>query len=211
MRSRQDLGGLSCQLVEVTELSRIALEHVTAALCDQGPAAGSCLPDAEKALYALHQAIEDQALAIGETRVRPATGLRTVVATAQVNADAEGVGVLARRLVEIAGSRPSRPAVPAEVQAAVCGMGRVCLEMLALARDAAGSAPADTRAAMGAANAELHRLRQRIYRILLDDLRTVDVDAALDASLACRYYLQCAEHAVSMARHTALAVQGTPG
>lgn len=211
MRYRQKPGGLSGGLSEVVELSRVALEHATAALCGHDPPAGSCLPDAEKALYALRQAVEDQALAIDATRVLPpVTAVRTIVVAAQVNADAEGVAELARQLAEIAGSRPSRPTAPVEVQAAVCSMGRVCVEMMAMAGGAIGSTQADMEAGMGAAYAEMHRLRQLLYRLLLNDSGAVDVDAALDASLAGRCYMRCAEHAVSMARHAVLAADGNP-
>lgn len=211
MRNRQEFSGLSGQLIEVIDLSRIALEHAAAALCDHDPPAGSRLPDVEKALFAQRQAVEDQALAIEETRVEPSdTALRTIVVAAQINADAECVGELVRRLAEIAGSRPSRPTMPTEVQATVCSMGRVCVEMMAIAGSAVGSAQAATEAGMGAGDAEMHRLRRLLYQLLLHDPGTVHVDAALDASLACRYYMRCAEHAISMARHAVLAVHGDP-
>ncbi|WP_432989315.1 PhoU domain-containing protein [Dactylosporangium sp. CA-233914] len=205
MWKRQDPGGLSGHLVEVIERSRISLEHVTNALCDSGPSAASALPDAEKALYALRQAVDDQAVAIEATRVAsPAVAVRTIVAAAQVNADAECVEGLARQLAEIAGSRPARPAAPAGVRAVVCRMGRVCVDMMAAAGSAGRSPRADTEARIEAADAEVRRLRQRLYRLLLHDPAPVDVDAALDASLACRHYTRCAELAVSMARHAIL-------
>ncbi|MER7273791.1 hypothetical protein ABT369_05010 [Dactylosporangium sp. NPDC000244] len=198
--------GLSGHLTEVIERSHIALEHVTRALCDSGPSAASALPDADKALYALRQAVEDQALAIAETRVvSPAVPVRAIIVAAQVNADAECVEGLARRLAEIAGSRPGRPAVPGDVQAVVCRMGRLCTDMMATAGSAGRSPRADTEARIEAADAEVRRLRQRLCRLLLHDPAPVDVDAALDTSLACRYYARCAELAVSMTRHAILA------
>jgi phosphate transport system protein len=211
MQNRHECDGLSGQLIKVIELSRILLEHLTAALCDPDPSASTRLPDAAKALHALRQAVDDQALAIEQTRLQPSPiALQTVVAAAQANADAEGVAELARRLAEIAGARPSRPTGPADVQAIVCSMGRVCVDMMAMASDTKGSALVDTEARIDAANAELHRLRQRLYRLLLHSTGPVDVDAALDASLTGGYYLRCADHAISMARHAVLATDVVP-
>jgi phosphate transport system protein len=89
-------------------------------------------------------------------------------------------------------------------------MGRVCVDMMAMASDTKGSALVDTEARIDAANAELHRLRQRLYRRLLHSTGPVDVDAALDASLTGGYYLRCADHAISMARHAVLATDVVP-
>lgn len=211
MQNHQQPGVLTGQLGEVIELSRITLERVNAAFCDQARPAGSCLPDVAASLCTLRHAVEDQALAIDATRVQPSVAdLRTVMVAAQVNADAECVGQLAQRLADIAGSRPARPAAPAEVQAIVCRMGRVCVEMIAIAGAIRGSAWVDTEAAMCAADAEVQRLRRRLYRRLLQHPCAVGVDAALDASLACSYYVRCAELAVSMARHAALATSDDP-
>ncbi|MEV6925595.1 hypothetical protein AB0M46_14000 [Dactylosporangium sp. NPDC051485] len=205
MWNHQETSGLSGHLVEVAERSRIALEHVTEALCGSGPAASDALPAAEKALYALRQAVDDHALAIEETRgASPAAAVRAIVAAAQVNADAECVEGLARRLAEIAGSRPARPAIPADVHAVVCRMGRVCVDLMVTAVSAGTSPPPDPEARIEAADAEVRRLRQRLYALLLQDPAPVDADAALDASLACRYYAHCTALAASMARHAIL-------
>lgn len=202
MRLHQQSRGLGEHLVEVIERSRVAVDHVTRALCDPGPPAA--MPDAEKALHELRQAVEEQASAIEETRFAPATAtVRTIVVAALVNADAEGVEGLVRRLAEIAGSRPVRPAAPADAQAVVCRMGRVCTDMMAMA-GSAGRSPASTEARIEVAGVEVRRLRQRLYRLLLHDGAAVDVDAALDAALAGRQYARCADLAASMARHAIL-------
>lgn len=201
MWNPQETNGLSGHLAEVIERSRVAMEHVTEALSDSGPSAADALQAAEKALYALRRAVDDQALAIEETRdVAPAGAVRAILAAAQVNADAECVAGLAKRLAEIAGSRPARPAMPAEVRAVVGRMGRVCADLMVTAGGAVAT-PAGTEARIEAAGAEVGRLRQRLDHLLLHEPAPVDVDAALDAALACRYYSHCAELAGSMARH----------
>ncbi|MEV4135243.1 hypothetical protein AB0J72_24090 [Dactylosporangium sp. NPDC049742] len=177
------------------------MEHVTDALSDSGPSAADALQAAEKALYALRRAVDDQALAIGETSgAAPAGAVRAILAAAQVNADAECVAGLVKRLAEIAGSRPARPAMPDEVQAVVGRMGRVCVDLMVTTGGAGASPRAGTEARIEAAGAEVGRLRQRLDHLLLHEPAPVDVDAALDAALACRYYTHCAELAGSMAR-----------
>ncbi|MFF5229602.1 hypothetical protein [Dactylosporangium sp. NPDC000521] len=205
MWNPQETSGLSGHLALVIERSRIAMEHVSEALSDSGSSAADALQAAGKALYALRQAVDDQALAIGETRdASPAAAVRAVVAAAQVNADAEGVEGLAKRLAEIAGSGPARPAMPAEVQAVVSRLGRICVDMMVTAGSAGTSPRAATEARIAAADAEVRRLRQRLDHLLLHDPAPVDVDAALDAALACRYYAHCTGLAASMARHAIL-------
>ncbi|WP_344614977.1 hypothetical protein [Dactylosporangium salmoneum] len=205
MWNPQETGGLGGHLAEVTERSRIALDHVTEALSDPGPFAEDALAAAEKALYALRRAVDDQALAIEETRDgSPAATVRAILVAALVNADAECVEGLAERLAGIARSRPARPAIPADVHAVVSRMGRVCVDMMATAGRAGTTPPADTEARIEAADADVRRLRQRLDHLLLHASDPIDADAALDASLACRYYTHCTELAVSMARHAML-------
>ncbi|MGI5174910.1 hypothetical protein ACQEVZ_01055 [Dactylosporangium sp. CA-152071] len=202
MWNPQETSGLSGHLAEVVERSRVAVEHVTEALSDSGPSAADALQAADKALYALHRAVDDQALAIEETRdAAPAGAVPAILAAAQVNADAECVAGLAKRLAEIAGSRPARPAMPAEVWAVVSRMGRVCADLMVTAGGAGASPPAGTEERIEAAGAEVGRLRRRLDHLLLHEPAPVDVDAALDAVLACQYYTHCAELAGSMARH----------
>ena len=104
--------------------------------------------------------------------------------------------------------------MPAELQAIVCQMGQVCLEMAAVAGAAVeSSAGADAMVEIGAADAEVSRLQRLLYRRLLAGSDTMDVeaDAALDITLAGRYWVRCAEHILSMARHGALLAGGSLG
>lgn len=209
----QDLDRLSRpELVEMVRLVRMAMSHVVAALCDNDPPISGALLDAGKALHALRREVEDQALAIRATRAGRTSTLRTVIAAAQVNTDAECIGDAARRLTEIGQSRRARPPVPAELQAILCKMGQVYLEMAAVAGEAMeSSTPADPVAEIETANAEVSRLQRLLYRHLLAGSDAVDVDAALDVTLASRYFVRCAEHTVSMARHIALLAGGSLG
>jgi phosphate transport system protein len=206
----QELDRSSRQTAEVIRLAGAAMRYVTAALCDTDPPAPGSLPDAEWALRALRRELEDQALTIHATRAGPAVSdLRTIVVAAHVNAEAECIEDLARRLAEIARSRSSRPPVPAELQAIVCRMGQICAEAAAAAGDAVGSAETDAVAATDTANAEMSRLQHLLYRRLLTESGAVDVDAALDVTLASRYYVRCADHAASMAWHVTLLAGGS--
>ncbi|WP_432825839.1 hypothetical protein [Dactylosporangium sp. CA-092794] len=211
MRNRHESGGLSGRLAEVLEFSRLALEHVTVALCDESPTAPGALPGAGTAMHALRLAVSDQAMAIRATRVRQsATSLPSVVAAAQVNADAAGLAAMVRRLAEIAASRPSRPMMPADVRAIVCRTGRACVEMMTMAAAVARPPQRIAEAAICARGAEMDQLRRRLHQLLLREPDSVDVDAALDASLACGYYRRCGDLAASMAEHAVLAAAGEP-
>jgi phosphate transport system protein len=197
---------LSGQLVEVVGLARSAMVHVAAAVYGSEHAIEGSLQEAEKALRALRRGIEDQALAIQTSRDWPTVAdLRTIIVAAHVNADADRIADLMRPLGEIARSRPSRPPVPARLQDIVYRMGQCCVEMTAVAGDAvASSARADAVAEAQTANAEVSRLQQLLYRLILTGAEAVDVDAAVDLTLASRYYVRCAEHTVSIVRHAAL-------
>jgi phosphate transport system protein len=57
---------------------------------------------------------------------------------------------------------------------------------------------------------EVDRLRQLLYRKLLSPSGVIDIDAAIDLTLAARCYERFAEHAVAVAHRGALLAVGAP-
>ena len=57
---------------------------------------------------------------------------------------------------------------------------------------------------------EVDRLRQLLYRKLLSPSGVIDIDAAIDLTLAARCYERFAEHAVAVAHRGVLLAVGAP-
>ncbi len=123
-------------------------------------------------------------------------------------ADLERMGDLALHVAKVARRRYPGSAVPPELRSTILQMGHAAEEIVAKA----GSCIAGRDLALAA---ELERdddimdeLHRKLFSTILDDAWTGGVEAAIDITLAGRYYERFADHAVSVARRVVYLVTG---
>lgn len=200
--------GRGRELAELLRLTRTGMEEATSALVAGEPTVSTTLLAAEKALRAVRHGIEAHVAAVeNATWARMRVGdrpfgaaVRVIVAQVQVNASVEVMADLVRQVADIAHSRLGRARIPNRMLELLWEMSRSCAELLDAAADAleTGSSP-DMVGFMTTFN-EVGRAQQA----MLEESGVAEVEAALDATLAGRFYERIAEHLVSVARQARL-------
>jgi phosphate transport system protein len=199
----EELDRLIDQLVEMIRLVDTAMSRATTALLDADLALAEGVIAADKAVDALRKDLDGQALELVARQQPVATDLRTIIASLRMGADLERMGDLARHIAELARRRYPRSPVPPELRSTVVQMGQVAQRIVAKAGGVVASGDAQAALELEEDDDEMDLLQQTLYERLLNRSWTDGIEAAVDLTLAGRYYERFADHAVSVARRVA--------
>jgi len=199
----EELDRLIDQLVEMIRLVDTAMSRATTALLDADLALAEGVIAADKAVDALRKDLDGQALELVARQQPVATDLRTIIASLRMSADLERMGDLARHIAELARRRYPRSPVPPELRSTVVQMGQVAQRIVAKAGGVVASGDAQAALELEEDDDEMDLLQQTLYERLLNRSWTDGIEAAVDLTLAGRYYERFADHAVSVARRVA--------
>jgi phosphate transport system protein len=186
------------------------MRHATAALFSPDHPAADDIDAAYEALLTLHHELEDQTAAHMAARARSAVaGLAATVAAVHINAEAESMGQPTREVADIARTRRAWASIPAPLLGSLRKLSEVCLDMAFKAANVV-----ESHGEVGVAEVdrgdEVDRLEQALFAQLLPLSAGIDVDAAIDLTLAARAYQRYAEHAVAVAHRAAVLAVGAP-
>jgi phosphate transport system protein len=137
-----------------------------------------------------------------------ATELRIVVTALRISADLERAGDLAVHLAKLARRRYPDHAVPSELHATVLEMGHVAQRLMAKAADVIATREVFVALEMEGDDDAMDDLHRALFRRLMDDRWSHSVEAAVDVTLAGRFYERFADHAVAVARRVVYLVTG---
>jgi phosphate transport system protein len=203
-----ELDAVSASLVEMANMVGSAMSRATTALLDADLTLAEMVITADEAIDEVYRSTEERAFDILARQQPVATDLRTLVTSLRMVADLERMGDNAVHVAKIARRRYPASAVPPELRSTVLKMGHVAEEIVAKA----GSVVARRDLAMAA---ELERdddvmdeLHRTLFTYILDDTWSFGIEAAIDVTLAGRYYERFADHAVSVARRVVYLVTG---
>jgi phosphate transport system protein len=205
----QEFEDPNTRLVYLIRPALAGMRHATAALFSPDHPADDDIGAAYEALSTLRRELEDQVAAHMAARTRSGVaGLAATVAAAHINAEAERMGQLAREVADIARTRRAWASIPAPLLGVLRELSEVCLDIAMKAANIVESP------GIGVAEAdrgnEADRLEQKLFEHLLSRSAGIDVDAAIDLTLAARAYERYAEHAVAVAHRAALLAVGAP-
>ena len=211
----QELGGMTAPLVDLIRLTSTAMSHATAALFSTDPPAAESIAAAYETLSALRHELEDHAAVLLALRAQSRVPeLPTTIAAVHVNAEAERMGQLAREVADIARTRRAWASIPAPLLAVFRELSEGCLDTADW--DAELGEPvlhvrlAEDGYELTGGDDNVNRLRHLLYQQLLSNSGVIDVDAAIDLTLAARCYERFAEHAKAVAHRGALLAMGAP-
>ncbi|MGO9036034.1 phosphate signaling complex PhoU family protein [Mycobacterium sp.] len=207
----QELGGLTAPLVDLIRLTSTAMSHATAALFSIDPAAAESIAAAYETVSALRRELEDHAAVLLALRAQSRVPeLPVTIAAVHVNAEAERMGQLAREVADIARTRRAWASIPAPLLGVLRELSEGCLDTAAKAADVVESHTTIGVAELTRGDDNMNRLRHLLYQQLLSNSGVIDVDAAIDLTLAARCYERFAEHAKAVAHRGALLAVGAP-
>lgn len=207
----QEFGGMTARLVDLVRFASTALSRATAALFSTDAPAAESLAVAYDAVSALRQELEDHTSVL--LALRAQSGVPDPLATiavVHINAEAEHMGELAREVLDIARTRRAWASIPAPLLGVLRELSEVCFDTAA---KAAGVVESHTTIGVGeptGGDDDVSRLRHLLYEQLLSNPGVIDIDAAIDLTLAARCYERFAEHARAVVHFGALLAERAP-
>ncbi len=203
-----DLDGISKALVDMTALVGSAMARATTALLDADLQLAETVITADEAVDALYHQVEEQCFDLMARQQPVATDLRMLITSLRMVADLERMGDLALHVAKIARRRFPASAVPPELRSTLLEMGHTAEEIVAKAGSVIAGRDVELAAQLERDDDVMDDLHKALFTALLADSWAHGIEAAIDITLAGRYYERFADHAVSVARRVVYLVTG---
>jgi phosphate transport system protein len=203
-----ELDAISASLVEMTNLVGSAMSRATTALLDADLKLAEMVIANDEAVDALYRETEARAFDLLARQQPVASDLRVLVTSLRMVADLERMGDNAVHVAKIARRRYPGSAVPATLRSNVLQMGHAAEEIVAKAGSVIASRDISMAAELEKDDDVMDELHRQLFTSILDDEWSAGVEAAIDITLAGRYYERFADHAVSVARRVVYLVTG---
>jgi phosphate transport system protein len=161
----------------------------------------------DESVNALYRGVEMQAYDL-LARQQPVAGdLRVLVPSLRIVVDLERAGDYAVHLAKIARRRHPASAVPDELRDTFLQMGRTAEEIVRKAGDVIATRDLALAAELEVDDDAMDDLTRGLFTQLLQG-GAGDIEAAIDVTLAGRYYERLADHAVAVGRRITYMVTG---
>ena len=204
-----ELDAISRSLVEMANLVGSAMSRATTALLDGDLQLAEQVITADEAVDARYREVEARAFDLLARQQPVASDLRVLVTSLRMVADLERMGDNAAHVAKIARRRYPSSAVPPALRSTVLEMGHAAEEIVAKAGSVIASRDVATAVQLERDDDVMDDLhRNLLTKILDDDAWSGGIEAAIDLTLAGRYYERFADHAVSVARRVVYLVTG---
>jgi phosphate transport system protein len=203
-----ELDAITASLVEMSRMAGSAMSKATTALLDADLALAEMVITADEQIDALYHQTEERAFDVMARQQPVASDLRMLVTTLRMVADLERMGDLALNIARIARRRYPSSAVPPELRETVLRMGHAAEEIVAKAGTVIARRDVAMAAQLEQDDDVMDGLHRRLFEVILADDWPGGIEAAIDITLAGRYYERFADHAVSVARRVVYLVTG---
>jgi phosphate transport system protein len=204
----EEIAAITGGLERMAHLAESAIGRATTALLDADLQLAEIVIAADERLDQMQRDLEERTIAVLARQQPVATELRTVVTALRISADLERSGDLAVHVAKLARRRFPDHAVPSELHATVLEMGQVAQRLMAKAADVIATREVKAALELEGDDDAMDDLHRALFHRLLDDRWQHSVEAAVDVTLAGRFYERFADHAVSVARRVVYLVTG---
>ncbi len=203
-----ELDAISASLVEMTNMVGSAMSRATTALLDADLSLAESVIANDEGVDALYRQTEERAFDLLARQQPVASDLRVLVTSLRMVADLERMGDNAVHVAKIARRRYPGSAVPPSLRSKVLKMGHAAEEIVAKAGSVIAGRDIEMAAELEKDDDVMDELHRQLFRSILDDSWDEGIEAAIDITLAGRYYERFADHAVSVARRVVYLVTG---
>jgi phosphate transport system protein len=194
-------------LIQMCRLVARAVAQATAGLVGADLTALERVIADDESVNALYRGVEMQAYDL-LARQQPVAGdLRVLVTSLRIVVDLERAGDYAVHLAKIARRRHPATAVPDELRETFLQMGRTAEEIVRKAGDVIATRDLALAAELEHDDDAMDDLTRSLFTQLLQGGDS-DIEAAIDVTLAGRYYERLADHAVAVGRRITYMVTG---
>ena len=201
------LDAIGEDLFDMSRLVARAVAQATAALVNADLATAEQVIAGDEAVNELYRGVESQAHDLLARQQPVAMDLRVLITSLRIVVDVERSGDYAVHLAKIARRRHPGSAVPNELRETVLEMGRTAEAILRKAGDVIRSRNLELAAQLESDDDVMDDLQRQLFTLVLQS-SDGDIEAAVDATLAGRYYERLADHAVSVGRRITYMVTG---
>ena len=204
----EELDSITERLVELTALTGSAIGRATTALLDADVQLAESVISGDDVIDRVYHDTELKAFDL-LARQQPVAGdLRILVTSLRMVADLERAGDMALHVAKIARRRYPLSAVPKHLRSTILEMGQVAQLIMSKAGDCIANRDIGLAAELERDDDAMDDLHRQLFTALLDDEWREGIEAAIDITLAGRYYERFADHAVSLARRVVYLVTG---
>ncbi|GLX95826.1 phosphate transport system regulatory protein PhoU [Herbidospora sp. NBRC 101105] len=204
-----ELDNLTVRLVEMTRLVRSAMSRATTALLDADLHLSESVISQDEEVNRLYAEVETSIYELMATQQPVAVDLRTVITALRMAADLERMGDLAEHIAKIARMRHPESAIPAELRDTIVEMDQVAERLITKTGTCIATRDVELSKELEADDDAMDMLHRRLFRVLLSPKWDHGIEAAIDITLAGRYYERYADHAVRVARDVVYLVTGS--
>ncbi len=204
----EELDAISESLVEMANMVGSAMSRATTALLDADLTLAEMVISADDAIDEVYRGTEERAFDLMARQQPVASDLRMLVTSLRMVAELERMGDNAVHVAKIARRRYPASAVPPQLRATVLKMGHVAEEIVAKAGSVIAQRDIEMAAELERDDDVMDDLHKRLFTLILDEKWQGGIEAAIDVTLAGRYYERFADHAVSVARRVVYLVTG---
>ncbi len=202
----EELDSISADLVEMTRLVSGAIARATTALLDADIQMAESVIAGDETIDAAYHALEEKAFQLMARQQPVATDLRMLITSLRMVADIERAGDMALHVAKLARRRYPSSAVPSSLRPTILEMGQVAQLIMTKAGSVIEASDVERAAELEDDDDAMDDLHRRVFGLILDN--HLDIEAAIDITLAGRYYERYADHAVSVARRVVYLVTG---
>jgi phosphate transport system protein len=204
----EELDAITESLVDMANMVGSAMSKATTALLDADLTLAEMVIAGDDAVDEVYRITEERAFDLMARQQPVASDLRTLVTSLRMVAELERMGDNAVHVAKIARRRYPASAVPNTLRSTVLRMGHVAEEIVAKASSVIAQRDIEMAAQLERDDDVMDELHRQLFTSILDEKWEAGVEAAIDVTLAGRYYERFADHAVSVARRVVYLVTG---
>lgn len=203
----EELDAIGASLVEMANMVGSAMSRASTALLDADLSLAESVISNDAAIDELYRATEEKAFELMARQQPVASDLRIIITSLRMVADLERMGDLAAHVAKIARRRYPSSAVPPELRSTILEMGQTAERIVAKAGSVIAGKDVEMAAELEQDDDIMDGLHRKLFVVLLNEWQH-GMEAAIDITLAGRYYERFADHAVSVARRVVYLVTG---
>jgi len=206
---RDELDAVSERLVAMAQATGDAMAHASEALLATDISLAERVISADRTVDDLRDDLDDRVVDLLARQQPVATELRIVVTALRMADDIERMGDLALHVAKLTRLRYPQPVVPDSMRIEFAQMGTIARRLSSRLVTIIADHDPDGAVELDRDDDEMDALHRRHFLTLAAPTWPHGVEAAIDVTLASRYYERYADHAVKTARRVYYLVTGS--
>jgi phosphate transport system protein len=205
----EELTTVSDRLVRMAEAASVAITSASEALLATDLGLAEQVIAADQTIDDLRDELDDKVVSLLAQQQPVATELRIVVAALRMAEDIERMGDLALHIAKLTRLRYPTAVVPEPMRVDFATMGTIAHRLTDKLRDVIAEHDADGAHDLDRDDDEMDRLHRQHFATMCGPGWSHGIEAAIDVTLASRYFERYADHSVKAARRVYYLVTGS--